>query len=327
MKAFPVILAVLFLVLAFSAGAATADTPESEVQVLPSPSITLNITNGTFYNLTFAGMALETHNVMYRTGFFENHWTFTKVNDTSYFYKSNVRLNQVAGEGMSPDVNPASNEQGSQMGTLNAEVKITLNALNYSLSNLGIENNSIVNGNFSFPDYSVMEITISVVFQQAVQGPGALYLYQLIKSSNESNNAVKYFLGNVTHNLRDRLQGDHEGMQIIPSAKERLGAFYWWNNSFQLNGVNKNLTSNVGLRDGGIFIAFKFPFENSLKSIYEDPYFGIPGTPLFKNPIIKKDFGQLINYVVIHAEYLGTGVATGVGLLGISYSIYRRRRF
>ncbi len=327
MKPVAVILAVAFLILAFSTGTAMADTQESEVQVLPSPSITLNVTNGTFYNLTYAGIVLATQTGVYNTNFNENHWTFKKVNNTSYFYQSNVQLTKnMPGGGVNNDVAPF-DQQGSPVSSLNANVKISLNALTYSLSNLSIENLSSGTSNYSFPDYSVMEITISIIMQTPVQGPGSLYLYQLIKSSNESNSAVKYFLGNVTHDMKDRMHGGHEGMQILPSAKTRISAFYWWNNTFQLNGVNENLSSIAGLKDGGIYIAFKFPFNNTLSSIYQDPFFGVPGTPLFKNPVIQKDFGKLVNYIVIHAEYLSTGLATGVGLLGISYSIYRKRRF
>ena len=321
------ILSVAFLILAFSAGTAVADTQESEVQVLPSPSITLNVTNGMFYNLTYSRIVLATQSGIYNTNFDENHWTFKKVNNTSYFYQSNVQLKKgMTGGGANDAVAPLDQQSGS-VPSINANVKISLNALNYSLSNVRIENLSSGALNYSFPNYSLMEITISIVLQNAVQGPGSLYLYQLIKSSNASNNAVKHYLGNGCHDMRDRMHGNHEGMQIMPSAKTRLSAFYWWNNTFQLNGVNKNLTSIAGLKDGGIYIAFKFPFNNTLKSIYQDPFFGVPGTPLFKNPVIQKDFGKLVNYIVIHAEYLSTGLVTGVALLGISYSVYRKRRF
>lgn len=323
MKIAPVVFTAALLLLAFSAGTAVGDTPESEVHAMSYPSVTLNVTSSAFYNLTFLGILLKTPTSAYTSLFNENHWSFSKVNNTSYFYRSSIKLTN--GPPTLDSAIPYEDHNG-QAKPLAAEVNISLNALPYSLTNVSIANVSTPQGNFSFPDYSVMEITISIVFQQAIQGPGTLYLLQLIKSSNESKSAVNYYLGNLRHNMTNNMHGEHEGL-YIPDAKNKISAFYWWNNTFQLNGADKNLTSSVALKDGGIYIAFKFPFNGTLKSIYQDPYIGIPGNPLFKNPIIKQDIGKLVNYFIVHVEFLGTGLAAGVGILGISYSVYRKRRF
>lgn len=325
MKPVTAMFAVIILILAFSAGTAMADTEKPEVQVLPVPSITLTVANGTFYNLTYAGIVLLTPSGQYGAAFDETHWTFKEQNQTSYYYQSNVQLKRGQGNGVSDSVTPVSQDDTAQ-SHINANVKISLNALNYSLSNLSVMNSSSAFSNYSFPNYSVMEITVSIVLQTPVKGPGALYLVQLIKSSNESQSPVKYYLGNVVHDLRDRMNGDQQGMQILPSLKSKISAFYWWNNTFKLNGKNENMSSAVALREGGIYLEFKFPFSNSLKSVYEDPFFGIPGTPLFKNPVVKKDFGLLINYLVVHAEFLGTGMLAGTGLFGLAYSVYRKKK-
>lgn len=325
MKIVPVIFAAALILIAFSAGSAVADTPESEVHALAYPSVTLNVTSSAFYNLTFMGLLVKTPNSMYVTNFNENRWSFTEINNTSYAYSSNVKLKNgiMMGDSMAPYDQNGGNSPPNEVS---ANVKISLNALGYALNNVSISNRSLAYGNFSFPDYSVMEITISIVFQQPIQGPGSVYLLQLIKSSNESKSAVNYYFGNLTQNMTDRMHGNHEGL-YIPTAKSQISAFYWWNNTFELNKVAKNLTSLVALRDGGIYIEFHFPFNGTLKSIYQDPFLGIPGNPLFKNPIIKQDIGAVVNYLLVHAEFLGTGLAAGIGVLGISYSVYRKRRF
>lgn len=325
MKVVPVIFIAAVMLLAFSAGTAVADTPESEVHALSYPSVTLNVTSSAFYNLTFTGILVKTSTSIYVANFNENHWTFSKANNTSYSYTSDVKLKNtpIAGDSALPYDQKGG---GGPPNNIFANVNISLNALGYSLNNVSISNKSLVPGNFSFPDFSVMEITISMVFQQPIQGPGTVYLLQLIKSSNESKSAANYYFGNLSQNMTDRMQGEHQGL-YIPAAKSQISAFYWWNNTFQLNGVDKNLTSLVALRDGGIYIEFHFPFNGTLNSINQDPFLGIPGNPLFKNPIIKQDIGKVVDYLLIHAEFLGTGIATGVGILGISYSFYRRRRF
>ncbi len=324
------IIVISLLVLAFSAGSAVAEDDQPVVHALPFPSITLNVTKSAFYNLSFVGLELHTPVQNYATLFHENHWTFTKYNNTTYYYQGKVAFTSggsIQDGSVTPDASQEDNNQSPMLATVN----LTLSALDYSLNNVQINNTtSPMHGSgYLFPNYSVMEISISITFQQAVQGPGTLLLVQLIKSSNSSKSAVQYYLGNVSHNLTDRMHGDHMGLQVIPdrALSANNSAFYWWNNTFSLNGVeNHSMRSMVGLGLGGIVIAFAFPFNSTLKSIYEDPFLGVPGTHLFQNPIIKQGINDLVAYLVIHAEFLGAGTAVGIGFLGISYSFYRRRK-
>lgn len=334
MKVLPAIVVTALFVISISAGSALADdtqTSESHVNVLPFPSINLNVTQSAFYNLSFLGLILHTQSGDYHTIFNKNHWNFIEHNNTTYYYTGIVQLTPGVGEDSSPlssaiSANPSESEDNS--ASINAGVNITLSALNYQLSNFQINNTSSPSGsNYLFPNYSVMEISISVTFQNAIQGPGNLYLLQLIKSSNNSKSAVQYYFGNVTHNLTDRMHGEHRGLQVLPDRVANTSAFYWWNNTFQLNGVNQTMKSRVGLDFGGILIAFDFPFNNSLKKIYEDPYIGVPNSHLFQSKLIQQSVTNLVAYLIVHAEFFGVGAAAGIGILGISYSFYRKRKF
>lgn len=334
MKVLPAILVVSLFLISISAGSALADDNhpnQSQVNVMPFPSINLNVTQSAFYNLSFLGLILHTQNGNFHTIFNKNHWKFVEQNNTTYYYTAKVELSPGTGEDnspLSPSLSTSPLEGQDNSGQIKAAVNITLNALSYQLSNFSIRSNlSAPAGHYLFPDYSVMEITISVTFQQAIQGPGNLYLLQLIKSSNSSKSAVQYYFGNVTHNLTDRMHGENSGLQVLPNKVANTSAFYWWNNTFQLNGVNQTMKSRVGLEFGGILIAFDFPFNGSMKKIYEDPYIGVPNSHLFQSKLIQQGVTDFVAYLIVHAEFFGAGAAAGVGILGISYSFYRRRKF
>ena len=102
------------------------------------------------------------------------------------------------------------------------------------------------------------------------------------------------------------------------------------NSAVQRNVATHNLTSAVTQGNGAVYIAFNFSYNSStsLKSVYQDPYIGISGEPIFKNPIVQKVVGTVVNYVMVNAEYFATGLVSGIVLIGgTTYSIYRKRRF
>lgn len=346
-----VLVTAVLMTMALSSGIAAADDQTSHVEAQPVPSITLNMTGGSFYNLSFMGLILKTANGALSANFNQGKWNFTSGNNGSYSYSSTVRFVPNNSQGGSQDSvayvgfdgsegnggqgnnNTGGTPNGNSNNAINANVVISMKALDYSLSNVSVGNSSAVSGNYSFPQYSMLEITISVVFQNPVKGPGHLELIQLIKSPEEGNGSARYYFGKIAHDHSDKVSGDNQGVRI-PSRSNvtmngTLNAFYWWNSTYNLNGVSHNLSSSVTLKDGGVYILFDFAFNSStsLKSIYQDPYIGIPGQPVFKNPIIKKVVGKIVNYLVINAEYFASGLASGVILLGVSYSFYRRRRF
>lgn len=334
---------VAFLLASISAGTAVADHPNQNdhIEAMQNPSVTLNVTSSAFYNLTFTGMLLHAASGVYGAMFSESNWHFYRNNSTSYSYTSNVPMVRTAGQvgDFSDGGGNGHHNNGGPQGGMLANVTITLNALGYSLDNISLHNVTIGALNDTFPAFSVMEMTVSVVFNTPVQAPsygGMLQLFQLIKSSNESKSAARYYLGNLTENHDGMPPGNfhgpaggHRGMVIQGNgtAKQAISAYYWWNNTFLENNNTTNLTSSVIPRDQGIFITFNFPFNGTLHSIYQDPYFGIPGSSFFNNPVIHKDITQVVNYLVIHAEYFATGIAGGIAILGTSYSVYRKRRF
>lgn len=367
----PAAVVVILMLTAFFSGVASADAQESQVMAEPFPSITLNMTGGVFYNLSYMGLILQTPNGSHIASFNHGKWNFTDSSNGSYSYSSEVRFlpdnspgpmassvdaaaigyshgnghNTSHGNGHnSTNGNPPQNstkgshgrgtDNGHSHNNITAEVVINLKSMNDTLSNMSVMNSSASAGNYSFPRYSMLEITISVTFSNAVEGPGNLELVQLIKSSNVTSSADRYYFGDIAHGRSNGHSESNSGVQIPAgngtSGNSTMNAFYWWNNSFDMNGVSRNLSSNVTIADGGVYITFNFPFNNStsMKSVYQDPYIGIPGYPIFKNPIVKKIVGTIINYVVVNIESLSAGLAFGVVLVGGAvYSIHRRRRF
>ncbi len=374
MKIFVVALITVLVLIALSSGAAVAKAQTNQVEAQPFPSITLNMSGGVFYNLSYMGLILKTPNGSYVTSFNQGKWNFTSGSNLTYSYASNVKFvpdnsqgipatagnppggngnghnstNGGNGNGHNSTSGGSSNGQqnntqgshgggpptGIAHGTIDATVAINLKALNDSLSNMGVVNSSANSNKYSFPQYSMLEITISVTFQNTVNGPGDLQLIQLIKSSNETNGVNGYYFGDIVHDNSMNVHGNSQGVQIHggtnTSDNATANAFYWWNNNFDLNGVQQNLTSSVVAADGGVFITFNFAFNNStqLKSVYQDPYLGVPGLGIFNSPIVHKIVKTVVNYVIVNAISLSAGIASGVVLVGgATYSVYRKRRF
>ncbi len=363
MRIFPAALVASVILVALSSGVATAENQSPHVEAQSFPSITLNTSGGVNYNLTYAGLYLETPNGSYMANFNHGKWNFATGNNGTYAYSSEVRFlpdnskgtwgapggpqgkrgNPGKGNTASRSIsqtysplNPGAGgpPSGKSDNIIGANVIIAMKELNYSLSNMSVSNTSAKSLNFSFPQYSMLEITISVTFQNPVEGPGMLEMLQLIKSSNMSNGPDNYYFGNIAH---DHSKGPLEKSQGIrmPATGNNTGngtmnAFYWWNSAFQLNGATHNLTSAVTQGNGAVYIAFNFSYNSStsLKSVYQDPYIGISGEPIFKNPIVQKVVGTVVNYVMVNAEYFATGLVSGIVLIGgTTYSIYRKRRF
>ncbi len=387
MKILPYALATAVILMALSSGVAAAENQAPHVEAQPFPSITLNVTGGVFYNLTYMGLMLTTSNGTYTSSFNQGTWNFTAGGNGTYSYANVVKFhpdnaqgafgvsvdplvtaimkgnngshgngggngnsggngnNGSSGNGKnSSNGNPPQNStQGSQgrgppggmpNNSMEANVVINLKALNYSLSGMSVSNSSAKPENYSFPQYSMLEITISVTFQSPVQGPGNLQLIQLIKSSNESNGINGYYFGKIAHDHSAGVGENSHGVNMANrygnSGNASVNMLYWWNNTFEMNGVSQNLTSTVAQQNGGLFITFNFSFNNttSLKSVYQDPYIGIPGMPIFKNPIVKKIVGPIVNYVIVNAEYMIIGITSGLILVGgTTYTIYRKHRF
>lgn len=365
-KVFPAAMVTAMMLMALSSGVAMADSQSPPVEAQPFPSITLNMSSGIYYNLSYMGLILETSNGSFISNFNHGKWNFTTGPNGTYSYASDIKFLPDNSHGMfnasidsqvmshshggngkghnSSNGNPPTNSTRGSNGkgpanrtshfTLYANVVIDMKALNYSLSNMSVGNSSAESGNYSFPQFSMLEITLSITFENPVNGSGNLQLIQMIKSSNTSDSANGYYFGNIAHGHSKKAQENSQGVQIPAGNNKSMNgsenAFYWWNNNFMLNGVSQNLSSKVDAADGGVFITFNFAFNNStaLKSVYQDPYFGIPGTPIFKNPIVKKVVGTIVNYVLVNIKSLSVGLAFGLVMIGgASYSVYRKRRF
>lgn len=369
MRIIPVAIVSAVMLLALSSGVVAAEAQAPGVIAQPFPSITLNMSGGVHYNLSYMGLLLENPNGTSVASFNHGKWNFTSESNGSYIYSSEVMFLPAgshsqfntslysqgiaysqgnhsrggSGHNSSGGGPPQNNTNGTHgngqtnitsHAPLQAYVVINLNALNTSLSSMSVMNSSAAPHNYSFPQLSVLDITFSIAFQSPVNGPGNLQLIQLIKSSNTTNSANRYYFGNIAYGHSSMSQKNSQGVHILggtnTSGNGTADAFYWWNNNFDLNNVSQNLTSTVAVADGGIYITFNFAFNNStsMSTVYQDPYLGISGVPIFQNPIVKKAVGTVINFVIVNIKSLSAGLAFGMVLIGAaSYSVYKKRRF
>lgn len=358
MKLLPAALVTAVMLISLFSGAAAAQSQSPQVEAQTFPSITVNVSGGVSYNLSYMGLLLNTPNGSYTTSFNQGNWNFTSGNNGTYSYTSDVMFhpagqqvgnstrngNNISGgrnssNGSHPPQQSTLGAQGGQSSgvshnVISANVVINMKELSYSLPNMTIVNSSAESTSYSFPQYSTLEITFSVTFQTPVQGPGNLEMTQLITSSDRNNGAYGYYFGNIANDHTNKVNQNSKGVQVPAgnkgSGNGNVNAFYWWNNIYDMNGVQNSLNSTVAQANGGAFITFNFTFNNStsLKTVFQDPYLGISGFPVFKNPIVKKVVGTIVNYVVINIESLSTGLAFGLVLIGAaSYSVYRKRRF
>ena len=340
----------LFALLMLPAAGASAPVVKINDQAKPSsdlyfnsfPQIYINASGNTSFNVSFLALMLVANTGIYMSYFPSESWDIKKVSQNELIYQSSISLKPLVSEDYSYlrnqfNVSNLSNINNtyiqkyadgheSESNGISATVQIIIQKTNFTNPSF-TSNSTLISG---------FDITFKFTPSSPIPGPGSSLPVMLPGQASGSGNL---FLFQV---LGARIQNDMEGFQSLmkspkaPSTdhasgievnKSGFSSYYWWNNTYQLN--NKQAALNYSETNMGKYhiVVFKYNFTSSLESIIQDPYFSVPQVDLFKNPILQKDINNAAQFVFLHIELFSAGIGTGAIFLGISYGMYRKRRF
>ena len=209
---------------------------------------------------------------------------------------------------------------GNQSAGLgNASENVTFK--NLSVSTLTIDNYITVN---YFPPPSVSFQFGTAIGNSFVQD----YRIELLQSVDAVVNGHPAFFErfNGSANAREN--------QIIPVAGWAIGrstslgysqGLFWWPSNYTTNSTTMGVQSYFLRTYSGLDLGFQY-YGHSTTSIVQDPYFSIINATLNTIKIINEKLHQAYVEIVQNAELFGTGLIVGTILIGMSYSVYRRRR-
>lgn len=172
---------------------------------------------------------------------------------------------------------------------------------------------------------STMEISYYLKFNTEIPGSGYVVLAQGIAENSRFN------LFTLRPQIEEHaVHGKAFGRGLIFSNKTTNNTFaeFWWENAYELNGVQQNVSSNYTISNNmESLILFRYNYTDGISTVFQDPYFTIYGLNIFSYPIIKQDLDRAYNFIIIHLEELIAGTVIGSGLIGMTYASFRRRRF
>ncbi|MCL5782578.1 MAG: hypothetical protein M1476_01545 [Candidatus Thermoplasmatota archaeon] len=317
--------------------------PSSDLYFNSFPQIYINASGNTSFNVSFLALMLVANTGIYMSYFPSESWDIKKVSQNELVYQSNISLKPLASEDYSYLMNQfnvsnlsninntyiqkyADGHESESVNKISAIVQIIIQKTNFT--------NPSSAGNHT--PISGFDITFRFTPSSPIPGPGSFSPVMLPGPASDSGNL---FLFQV---LGARIQNDMEGFQSLmkPSKvlstdhasgvevnKSGFSSYYWWNSTYLLN--NKTAALNYSETNMGKYhiVVFRYNVTSSLKSIVQDPYFSVPQVDLFKNPILQKDINNAAQFVFLHIELFSAGIGTGAIFLGISYGMYRKRRF
>lgn len=294
-----------------------ADAPHQQtgsITPFSYPTVRISVNQSTSFNLSLEDISLISHahnyNVVYSANLRMGKWT-VHYNDHNLSYSSTLFMRPVTPIMIG---NPHNNNNGLRNPlTVHVEVNITRSTRAPKITT----GNSTIN--------STLQITYYLSFSSEIPGTGQVIIGQGIAENSRFN----FFNLNPQNN---NMEFPHakKGQGLIFSNKTTDNAFaaFWWNNTYELNGMEQNLSSNYTIsnnRESLVF--FTYNFTDGLKTIYQDPYFTIYGLNIFSYPVLKQDLYRAYNYILMNIEDLVAGLGIGAGIIGISYASYRRRKF
>lgn len=296
--------------------------PENDLMFTHFPQVYVNVTKNASFNVSYVGMLLFTSTGMYFSYFPNEVWKIDRVSNNSLTYTSNIHFNLINSDKLGLFVNEFNltnipmnhmpmGETGDMAESIGATVSVSMvKAYLHDPINTTNNTSSLTGFKMTFSFHSLQ-----------IKGSGDLLLIQQlgakVHNEFEQYHLLAKFISGTSH-------GNDTTMGITGSS---YNAYYWWNDSYLLNGNGATFSSYTAT-DGNIdTVVFKFAYNNSLESIVQDPYFSVPQVNLFNNPIIQKDIQNATTFIMLHLELLSAGLVTGIALLGISYGSYRRRRF
>ena len=310
------VFSVLILLVALPA-TSVADAPhqqEGSITPFSYPTVRISVNQSTSFNLSLQDISLishtENHNVVYTANLGMGKWT-VHYNDHNLSYSSTLFMRP-----MNPvTISPPHNNHNSLGNPLTVHVVVNITRSNSApIISTG---NSTIN--------STLRITYYLSFNSKIPGSGQVIIGQGIAE----NSRFDFFNLNPQNN---NMEFPHakKGQGLIFSNKTTNNAFaaFWWNNTFELNGMEQNLSSNYTISNNReSLVLFTYNYTDGLKTLYQDPYFTIYGLDIFSYPVLKQDLYRAYNYILMNIEDLVAGMGIGAGIIGLSYASYRRRKF
>ena len=333
------------------AGASSPITKTNDHQAKPSdlyfnsfPQIYINASRNTSFNVSFLALMLVASTGIYMSYFPSESWGIQRVSQNELIYQANISLKPLASEDYSYMENQFNiSNLGNINNTYLKKFADGSQEIEYSNKMSAIVQVIIQKTNFTNPSYtnnsgriSGFDITFKFTPKSQIPNMGLSAPGGLIDQKSGSGNL---FLFQV---LGARIQNDMEGFKSLTNPSRALStnhasgvevnksgfsSYYWWNNTYLLNNTPAALNYSETNMGKYHIVVFKYHFNNSLESIVQDPYFSVPQVDLFKNPILQKDINNAAQFVFLHIELFSAGIGTGAIFLGISYGIYRKRRF
>ena len=310
-------LSVLFLLVAVPAVsyAQVPQHPAGNIMPFSYPTVEITVNKTTTFNLSLETILLvrdiDNHSFAYSATLRMGRWTARSSSD-NISYSSNLFMRPVnPGLTKSPG-NPFPKSMENPL-TVHVEVNISRSG---SAPYVAVGNNSI---------NSTLEITYYLKFSKEVPGSGYVVIAQGIAENSKFNPFTLR-----PQNDRPEMPGHDFGRGLVFSNSTTNNTFaeFWWRNTYDLNGIQQNVSSNYTISNNReSLILFRYNYTNGISTVFQDPYFTIYGLNIFSYPIIKQDLDRAYNFVIIHLEELIAGVGIGSGLIGMTYASYRRKKF
>ena len=315
--------------MALGSYAASPSSVSSPVQANQFPGININVSPNTSYNLSYMYLIVKSDSGLMSSSFDQNNWSISDRNNNSVTYTANLTL-AVGGQAspITSFITQSTDALSQQKSTLNntykARVDIKIGKLSNDGGTLAVDNSSSM---INYVGNSTISILISIHFSEKIPGTGIVYLIQALKG-NSAVNTVKYngFNGDFNYSGTEEVSG--LVVNTHPNSPTFIhDALYWWDNNYTEDGVQRTLNSTTFSSQNADYVVFEYPFSNGVSSIVQDPYISVPGVNIFHNPITQEQISSAINYLIVHSEFLGAGISGGIILLGLSYGMYRKRKF
>lgn len=312
---------VLLLLLPAVSLADTGPYADSYMRVGRSPEIEINLTQSDF-NLSFAGAILHSGRFNYSALFPPQKWVVVINNGTATEYTAQVTFIPMPefGDGFPSMAGGNSSGEEDMAGMPNISVpgaQIPVQAdftILFSKAKMYLHS-----ANGSQLNTTGIEIRIDVSSSQ-IKGSGYLEVVQMLGANIDHN----FWL---FHHFRGYSSGEREHEDHgVSVSKGNISAYYFWNNTYTLNGRLLNMTNYTYSRDGITLIVFKYNFTNGIEKLSQDPYFTVPDFNVFQGKFIDSGIQTARDFLIAHAELFSAGIASGMIFLGIPYGIYRRRR-
>lgn len=324
-----------------------------------SPGINVSLSNGDSYEMTYSYLLLiatfhsqssDNENsamVVFGADLQQQNWTIAKTGQSgslAYVYESNITLTPTTksplGYGnqsfMSPSSVPTS-LANKLFPRVEMKVVITQSSKTDSIA---VVNQTGGYGNTTYKNLSISTLTIDNYINVTYFPTGSMELPMLNYGHFEQEYRIELLQGISAHvsgqvPMFQRFNGTANPMssRVIPVsgfALTRSGTpgnpqgIFWWPSNYTTDDEVQVVQPYFLKTFTGIDLGFQY-HGNSTSSIVQDPYFSILNANL-NGKMINQKLEQAYQEIVDNLALFGSGILFGVVLIGMSYSVYRRRR-